>query len=116
MSLLFNMPSRLVTAFLPRSKCLLILWLQSPSAMIVEPKKIESVVSQDYTEIEYLIVDGKSTDRTLEIVNRYQNVPYIRVISEKDSGLYNAMNKGADLATGDYILYLNSGESSFVRT
>ena len=73
-------------------------------------KTIESVVSQDYTEIEYLIVDGKSTDRTLEIVSRYQTVPYIRVISEKDSGLYNAMNKGADLATGDYILYLNSGD------
>ena len=73
-------------------------------------KTIESVVSQDYTDIEYLIVDGKSTDRTLGIVNRYQDISYIRVISEKDSGLYNAMNKGADLATGDYILYLNSGD------
>ena len=43
MSLLFNMLSRLVTAYLPRSKCLLISWLQSPSAMILEPKKIKSV-------------------------------------------------------------------------
>ena len=45
MSLLFNMLSRLVIAFLPRSKCLLISWLQSPSAVILEPKKIKSVVS-----------------------------------------------------------------------
>ena len=42
-SLLLNMLSRVVIAFLPRSKCLLISWLQSPSAMILEPKKINSL-------------------------------------------------------------------------
>ena len=41
-SLLFNMWSRLAIAFLPKSKCLLISWLQSPSAVILEPKKIKS--------------------------------------------------------------------------
>ena len=42
-SLLFNMLSRLVIAFLPRSQCLLISWLQSPSEVILEPKKIKSI-------------------------------------------------------------------------
>lgn len=73
-------------------------------------KTIKSVISQDYKDIEYLIVDGKSNDRTLEIISKYQYVPYMTVVSESDSGLYNAMNKATDIAKGDYILFLNSGD------
>lgn len=73
-------------------------------------KTIESVISQDYEDVEYLIIDGKSTDGTLEIIERYKDISYIRILSEKDSGLYNAMNKGTKMATGEYILFLNSGD------
>lgn len=72
---------------------------------------MQSVLSQSYKNIEYLIIDGKSTDRTLEIVEEYQKkYDNIRLISEKDKGIYNAMNKGASYATGDYIYYLNCGD------
>ncbi len=73
-------------------------------------KTIQSVISQDYNEVEYLIIDGKSTDKTLEIVAKYRDIPYMHVTSERDSGLYNAMNKGIGKATGEYILFLNSGD------
>lgn len=73
-------------------------------------KTIQSVISQDYKEVEYLIIDGKSTDKTLEIVAKYRDIPYMHVTSERDSGLYNAMNKGICMATGEYILFLNSGD------
>lgn len=73
-------------------------------------KTIKSVISQDYKDAEYLIVDGKSNDRTLEIIGKYQETPYISVVSEKDSGLYNAMNKAIGIAKGEYILFLNSGD------
>lgn len=72
---------------------------------------MESVLSQTYKEIEYLIIDGMSTDSTLDIVRSYQKkYDNIRLISEKDTGIYNAMNKGAFYATGEYVFYLNSGD------
>ncbi|ETX12588.1 glycosyl transferase [Marinomonas ushuaiensis DSM 15871] len=70
---------------------------------------IESVKSQDYKNIEYIIVDGKSTDNTLDIINEYPEVVSV-IISEKDNGLYDAMNKGIELATGDIIGILNSDD------
>lgn len=73
---------------------------------------IKSVISQTYNNIEYLIIDGKSTDNTLAIVNKYKNM-VTAVISEKDEGLYYAMNKGIDLSTGDIIYFLNSGDILF---
>lgn len=73
-------------------------------------KTIESVISQDYKDFEYLIVDGKSKDRTVEIISQYQHIPNVSVISETDSGLYDAMNKSTRIANGDYILFLNSGD------
>ncbi len=70
---------------------------------------IRSVASQAYPDIEYIIVDGKSSDATLDIVARYKD-NISKVISEKDHGIYDAMNKGVKLATGDIIGILNSDD------
>lgn len=71
---------------------------------------IESVLCQTYENIEYVIMDGQSTDGTLEKIRKYEDSPQVKVISEKDSGLYNAMNKAVDVCSGDYIIFLNSGD------
>ena len=77
---------------------------------------IESIISQDYYNIEYLIIDGGSTDGTLDIVKSYsEHVKYY--VSEPDNGIYDAMNKGIKAATGDVIGILNSDDfypNSFV--
>ncbi len=71
-----------------------------------------SVLNQTYRNIEYIIVDGKSTDGTLEVIKRYEN-RISRLISEKDKGIYDAMNKGLAAATGDYVLFMNSGDEIY---
>ena len=75
---------------------------------------IKSVISQTYNNIEYLIIDGKSTDKTLDIVNKYKN-KISGIISEPDGGLYYAMNKGIEKSTGDIIYFLNAGDLLFDR-
>ena len=70
---------------------------------------IESALSQDFPEIEYIIVDGNSSDDTLKIIRRYEN-RISKWISEKDQGMYDAMNKGIAMATGDVIGILNSDD------
>ena len=75
---------------------------------------IESVVSQGYDNLEYLIIDGKSTDGTLDIVDRYrEHINF--VVSEPDKGIYNAMNKGIIRANGDYLNFMNSGDSFYAN-
>ena len=70
---------------------------------------IKSVISQTYKNIEYIIIDGESTDNTLEIVNKYQtNIS--KIISEKDTGLYDAINKGVSIANGNIVAILNSDD------
>lgn len=70
---------------------------------------IESVISQSYEGIEYIIIDGGSTDSTLDIIREYED--HIQtVISEPDKGIYDAMNKGIKAATGDYVGILNSDD------
>ncbi len=72
-------------------------------------KTIESVISQSNTFFEYIIIDGGSTDGSKEIIETYKNhVSYW--VSEKDAGIYQAMNKGWRQATGEYCLFLNSGD------
>lgn len=70
---------------------------------------IQSIVTQTYKNLEYIIVDGGSTDETLDIIHKYQE-HITTVISEPDQGLYDAMNKGIKLATGDYLCFLNAGD------
>jgi len=73
---------------------------------------IESVISQTYKDIEYIIVDGNSSDKTIEIVNSYGD-KISKFISEKDNGIYDAMNKALRLATGDIVGILNSDDVYF---
>ncbi len=70
---------------------------------------VESVLSQTYPDIEYIIVDGGSTDGTLDIINSYRGRIH-HVVSEPDRGIYDAMNKGIRLASGDVIGILNSDD------
>ncbi|MBP6680302.1 MAG: glycosyltransferase, partial [Saprospiraceae bacterium] len=69
---------------------------------------LSSVASQDYPRIEHVIVDGLSTDNTLAIVREFPHVS--RIISEKDKGIYDAMNKGINSSAGDIIGMLNSDD------
>lgn len=78
------------------------------SAMTIE-KTILSVAKQTYQDIEYIIVDGKSKDNTVSIIEKHKDVIH-KWISEADKGLYDAMNKGVNLATGDLIGILNSDD------
>jgi len=73
---------------------------------------IQSVLNQTYKDIEYIIVDGSSSDSTLEVVRQYEPLFEGRMkwISEKDGGLYDAMNKGIKMATGDVVGLLNSDD------
>lgn len=69
-----------------------------------------SVLRQDYRNIEYIVIDGGSTDGTMDIINLYKNKIDV-VISEKDDGIYDAFNKGVLHATGDWIGIMNAGDS-----
>ncbi len=72
-------------------------------------RTIESVTSQTWTKYEHIIVDGGSKDKTLSILQNYKST-LLKVITEPDDGLYDAMNKGISLASGKYILFLNAGD------
>lgn len=70
---------------------------------------IESVIAQDYADIEYIVVDGGSTDNTLAIIEEYRTSINV-VVSERDRGIYDAMNKGVSLASGEVVGLLNSDD------
>jgi len=70
---------------------------------------IKSVLGQPYEHIEYIIIDGGSTDGTVDIIKKYEN-NISQWISEKDNGIYDAMNKGIQLATGDFIAFINADD------
>ena len=69
---------------------------------------LRSVVAQSHPDLEHIVIDGGSTDDTLEIVRRYPHVTAI--VSEKDRGIYDAMNKGLALARGEYVIFLNADD------
>lgn len=75
-------------------------------------KTIKSVVSQTCKEFEYIVVDGASTDDSVDVIKRYESqFTHLKWVSEPDKGIYNAMNKGLRLASGEYIQILNSADS-----
>ena len=71
---------------------------------------IESVIGQDYDDYDYVIMDGGSSDNTLEIINEFADRPNLSYYSEPDNGLYDAMNKSLDKISGDYVIFMNSGD------
>ena len=72
-------------------------------------RAIQSVIGQDYDNVEYIVIDGGSTDGTVDVIQRHeQNIAYW--VSEKDEGIYDAMNKGIEHATGEVIAFLNSDD------
>ncbi len=77
-------------------------------------RTIKSIINQDYQSIQYIIIDGASTDGTCQLIGQYRQ--YISFyISEPDGGLYHAMNKGLERATGDYVWFINAGDEIFDR-
>ncbi len=92
------------------------------AAQIIE-RTFNSVEEQDYPFVEHLIVDGNSQDKTLELLHYYQernsvaSIPHeVNCLSEPDKGIYDAMNKAIDMATGHYILFLNAGDTLHSKT
>ncbi len=75
-------------------------------------RTLQSVLNQTYPNIEYLVIDGASNDGTLEILKKYES-RLSKLITEKDEGIYDAMNKGLAAATGDYVLFMNSGDELY---
>jgi glycosyltransferase involved in cell wall biosynthesis len=78
-------------------------------------KTIKSVLNQSYANMEYLIIDGKSDDNTLALVKNLTSgkAKNVQIYSEKDFGIYNAMNRGIVRASGDYVIFMNAGDSFY---
>ncbi len=75
-------------------------------------RTILSVLNQSYTNVEYIVIDGASTDHTVQLIKQYEaGIDYW--VSEPDKGLYDAMNKGLRKATGDYVWFLNAGDTLY---
>ena len=89
-------------------------------------RTVRSILNQTYANIEYVIVDGNSTDKTMEIIRDILSeipvetggAPSLqpKIISEPDNGIYDAMNKGLALATGDYVWFINAGDEIYEPT
>jgi glycosyltransferase involved in cell wall biosynthesis len=77
-------------------------------------RTLRSVIEQTYANIEYIVIDGASTDGTLDLIAKYRDSIKI-LVSESDKGIYDAMNKGLALATGNYVIFMNSGDEFFSK-
>jgi len=78
-------------------------------------KTIENVCAQNYSDLEYIVIDGGSSDESIEVIEKYDSF-INKWVSEKDNGVYHAMNKGIAMATGEYLLFLNSGDHFYNDT
>lgn len=94
-----------VAASLPRVTVVTVVLDQ---ADVIE-RTLASVVGQDYPHLEYIVVDGQSTDGTLDVIQRYES-RITRWVSGRDGGPYGGMNRGASLATGEWIIFMNGGD------
>jgi glycosyltransferase involved in cell wall biosynthesis len=75
---------------------------------------MQSVANQSFKDFEYIIIDGNSKDKTLEIINNFQSLPEnFKGLCEPDSGLYDAMNKGLAMATGEFVWFINAGNAIY---
>lgn len=92
----------------PQSLKISIITTSYNSSRTIE-QTLQSVISQNYVNIEYIIIDGGSKDETMNIVNKYKE-RIQTIISEEDKGVYDAFNKGSKLASGDYIFFVNSDD------
>ena len=81
------------------------------AATVIEPT-LQSVLAQTYTNYEYLLIDGDSKDDTVAKA-KASGIEFAQIVSEPDNGLYDAMNKGMALATGDYLCFLNAGDAFY---
>jgi glycosyltransferase involved in cell wall biosynthesis len=72
-------------------------------------KTIQSVISQTYSSVEYIVIDGASTDNSIDVIKKYES-KITKWVSEKDKGIYHAMNKGVDRASGSWVCFLNCGD------
>lgn len=79
---------------------------------------IQSVLNQNYKNLEYLVIDGGSSDHTVEIAQKLadESGRNVKIYSEPDFGIYNAMNRGITRASGDYIIFMNAGDSFYSNT
>lgn len=93
---------------MPRFSIVTVCW----NSEQVLPSAICSLAAQTYREYEWIVIDGASTDRTLDLVRSFDAAPAV-VVSEKDAGIYDAMNKGVAQASGDYLFFLNSDDSLY---
>lgn len=96
--------------FLKQLKPLITIITVTYNAENVIEKTLKSVKQQSFTDFEYMVIDGSSSDQTLKKV-KAANIPDTVIKSEPDKGLYDAMNKGLRMAKGDYIIFLNAGDA-----
>ena len=77
-------------------------------------RTMQSVSSQTYKDLEYVIVDGASTDGSVDVIKKYEpQFAHIKWVSESDKGIYNAMNKGIRMASGEFVMILNSADTLY---